>query len=150
MKVFKQLLWFIVPTFFIWGLFFVYLLIANSLTPDYPRFAGFLHYLRLFTQATVFVKAFLNTVLISLIPAILVSVITYICKLIFKFNSAVMYSIAFVFTTFVAIFVPIIFYAGKNFSVSIINVVCSLQIGIICCFICWLLNVIKNKISKKA
>ena len=149
MKVFKQLLWFIVPTVLVWMFVILYLFFYNKFShSNYPRFSGYSNYLGLFLNNSVFPKALLNTLLIAFMPAILVSVITYISKIIFKFNFVFMYVIAFVLSTLVALLSNTIF-LGQPISINLFSVATAIQIGIICCFICWLVDLIKTKIQNK-
>ena len=152
MKVLKQLLWFIVPTVLVWIFVILYLLFCNEFSnSNSPSFSGYANYLRLFLNNSVFPKALLNTLFISFIPAVLVSAITYISKLIFKFSPVFMYVTAFVFSTLVALFSHTIFF-GEPININLFSIATAIQIGIICCFICWIINIIKtkahNRISK--
>lgn len=151
MKVFKQLLWFIIPTVLIWGFWFIYnVIITNQIeaSNSTPHFGNYSYYLELFEKDTTFSKVLFNTFIISLASALFIIVMMYVCKLIFKFNSVFMYSSAFVFTTLTALFAPVILSVEHKLNISVFNVVLSLQIGISCCFICWLIDVVKRKITK--
>ena len=148
-KVFKQLLWFIIPTALIWGFWFIYDMsfVNETITSNNPRFGDYSYYLELFKNDEIYSKAVFNTVFISFISAVLIGAVTYICKLIFKFNLTFMYTLTFGLTTLTAFFSHSILF-GSNVNFSVLNIIIALQIGVICCFVCWLIDTIKSKSSK--
>ena len=83
LKALKPLLWFLVPTILIWASYFLIILFIGD-GADVPRFSGADNYLKLFMQDKAFLLALGNTLKITLIPALVVSIVTYIFTLVLK------------------------------------------------------------------
>ena len=102
MKRAKQLLWFIIPTVYIW---FSIIYTAISVKNSTPKFLSTTNYYRLFFKDAALKKALLNTFLFPALIAFLFCVVLYIAKRLInrkyhiKYINAVFYGAASVFTT---------------------------------------------------
>ena len=162
MKRAKQLLWFIIPTVYIW---FSIIYTAISVKNSTPKFFGTTDYYRLFFKDAVFKKALLNTFLFPALIAFLFCVVLYIAKRLInrkyniKYINAVFYGAASVFTTACMYFqfkgcfaYPANTYfaavlqaepKGSNFNLFLL----CLQAAILLCFIFWCIDLILEKIN---
>ena len=162
MKRTKQLLWFIIPTVYIW---FSIIYTAISVKNSTPKFFGTTDYYRLFFKDAVFKKALLNTFLFPALIAFLFCVVLYIAKRLInrkyniKYINAVFYGAASVFTTACMYFqfkgcfaYPANTYfaavlqaepKGSNFNLFLL----CLQAAILLCFIFWCIDLILEKIN---
>ena len=102
MKKAKQLLWFIIPTVYIW---FSIIFTAISVKNNTPKFLGLTNYYRLLLNDAVFLKALFNTFLFPALIALLCCAALYTAKRLInrkyniKYINAVFYGAASVFTT---------------------------------------------------
>ena len=81
MKKAKQLLWFIIPTIYIW---FSIIFTAISVKNNTPKFLGTTNYYRLFFKDAVFKKALFNTFLFPALIALLCCAALYTAKRLIK------------------------------------------------------------------
>ena len=162
MKKAKQLLWFIIPTVYIW---FSIIYTAISVKNSTPKFFGTTDYYRLFFKDAVFKKALLNTFLFPALIAFLFCVVLYIAKRLInrkyniKYINAVFYAVVSVLTTACMFFrikrvfaYPANTYLaavlqaepkGSNFNLFLL----CLQAAILLCFIFWCIDLISEKIN---
>ena len=162
MKRAKQLLWFIIPTVYIW---FSIIYTAISVKNSTPKFLGTTNYYRLFFKDAAFKKALFNTFLFPALIAFLFCVVLYIAKRLInrkyhiKYINAVFYGAASVFTTACMYFqfkgcfaYPANTYLaavlqaepkGSNFNLFLL----CLQAAILLCFIFWCIDLISEKIN---
>ena len=162
MKRTKQLLWFIIPTVYIW---FSIIYTAISVKNSTPKFLGTTNYYRLFFKDAAFKKALFNTFLFPALIAFLFCVVLYIAKRLInrkyhiKYINAVFYGAASVFTTACMYFqfkgcfaYPANTYLaavlqaepkGSNFNLFLL----CLQAAILLCFIFWCIDLISEKIN---
>ena len=102
MKRAKQLLWFIIPTVYIW---FSIIYTSVSVKNSTPKFLGLTNYWRLLLNDAIFKKALFNTFLFPALIAFLFCVVLYIAKRLInrkyhiKYINAAFYTVASVFTT---------------------------------------------------
>ena len=147
LKALKPLLWFLVPTILIWASYFLILLFIGD-GADVPRFSGADNYLKLFMQDKAFLLALGNTLKITLIPALVVSIVTYIFTLVFKAKTNVMYAVIFVISALVCMFARY-FLFNIDFYFNPFDIFGALQCGVVCCFICFIINIFFKKVIKK-
>ena len=162
MKKAKQLLWFIIPTVYIW---FSIIYTAISVKNSTPKFFGTTDYYRLFFKDAVFKKALLNTFLFPALIAFLFCVVLYIAKRLInrkyniKYINAVFYAVVSVLTTACMFFrikrvfaYPANTYLaavlqaepkGSNFNLFLL----CLQAAILLCFIFWCIDLVSEKIN---
>ena len=162
MKRVKQLLWFIIPTVYIW---FSIIYTAISVKNSTPKFLSTTNYYRLFFKDAALKKALLNTFLFPALIAFLFCVVLYIAKRLInrkyniKYINAVFYGAASVFTTACMYFqfkgcfaYPANTYfaavlqaepKGSNFNLFLL----CLQAAILLCFIFWCIDLISEKIN---
>ena len=162
MKKAKQLLWFIIPTVYIW---FSIIFTAISVKNSTPKFLGTTNYCRLFFKDAVFKKALFNIFLFPALTAFLFCVVLYIAKRLInrkyhiKYINAVFYGAASVFTTACMFFrikrvfaYPANTYLaavlqaepkGSNFNLFLL----CLQAAILLCFIFWCIDLVSEKIN---
>ena len=162
MKKAKQLLWFIIPTVYIW---FSIIFTAISVKNSTPKFLGTTNYCRLFFKDAVFKKALFNIFLFPALTAFLFCVVLYIAKRLInrkyhiKYINAVFYGAASVFTTACMYFQFKGFFAypantylaavlqaepkGSNFNLFLL----CLQAAILLCFIFWCIDLVSEKIN---
>ena len=164
MKKAKQLLWFIIPTVYIW---FSIIYTAISVKNSTPKFLGTTNYYRLFFKDAIFKKALLNIFLFPALIAFLFCVVLYIAKRLInrkyhiKYINAVFYGAASVFTTACMYFQFKGFFAypaytyplaavlqaepgiGSNFNLFLL----CLQAAILLCFIFWCIDLVSEKIN---
>ena len=160
MKRAKQLLWFIIPTVYIW---FSIIYTAISVKNSTPKFLGTTNYYRLFFKDAAFKKALFNTFLFPALIAFLFCVVLYIAKRLInrkyhiKYINAVFYGAASVFTTACMYFqfkgcfaYPANTYLaavlqaepkGSNFNLFLL----CLQAAVLLCFIFWCVDLILEK-----
>lgn len=162
MKRAKQLLWFIIPTVYIW---FSIIYTSISVKNSTPKFLGTTNYYRLLLNDAVFKKALLNTFLFPALTAFLFCVVLYIAKRLInrkyhiKYINAAFYAVASVFTTACMFFrikrvfaYPANTYLeavlqaepkGSNFNLFLL----CLQAAILLCFIFWCIDLVSEKIN---
>ena len=162
MKRAKQLLWFIIPTVYIW---FSIIYTAISVKNSTPKFLGTTNYYRLFFKDAAFKKALFNTFLFPALIAFLFCVVLYIAKRLInrkyhiKYINAVFYAVVSVLTTACMFFrikrvftYPANTYfaavlqaepKGSNFNLFLL----CLQAAILLCFIFWCIDLISEKIN---
>lgn len=162
MKRAKQLLWFIIPTVYIW---FSIIYTAISVKNSTPKFLNTTNYYRLFFKDAALKKALLNTFLFPALIAFLFCLVLYIAKRLInrkyhiKYINAVFYGAASVFTTACMYFqfkgcfaYPANTYfaavlqaepKGSNFNLFLL----CLQAAILLCFIFWCIDLISEKIN---
>lgn len=162
MKRAKQLLWFIIPTVYIW---FSIIYTAISVKNSTPKFFGTTNYYRLFFKDAALKKALLNTFLFPALIALLCCAALYTAKRLInrkyniKYINAVFYGAASVFTTACMYFqfkgcfaYPANTYfaavlqaepKGSNFNLFLL----CLQAAILLCFIFWCIDLISEKIN---
>ena len=164
MKKAKQLLWFIIPTVYIW---FSIIFTATSVKNSTPKFLGTTNYYRLFFKDAVLKKALLNTFLFPALIALLCCVALYTAKRLInrkyhiKYINAVFYGAASVFTTACMYFQFKGFFAhpaytyplvavlqaepgiGSNFNLFLL----CLQAAILLCFIFWCIDLVSEIIN---
>ena len=162
MKRAKQLLWFIIPTVYIW---FSIIYTAISVKNSTPKFLSTTNYYRLFFKDAALKKALFNTFLFPALIAFLFCVVLYIAKRLInrkyhiKYINAVFYGAASVFTTACMYFqfkgcfaYPANTYLaavlqaepkGSNFNLFLL----CLQAAILLCFIFWCIDLISEKIN---
>lgn len=162
MKRAKQLLWFIIPTVYIW---FSIIYTAISVKNSTPKFLSTTNYYRLFFKDAALKKALLNTFLFPALIAFLFCLVLYIAKRLInrkyniKYINAVFYGAASVFTTACMYFqfkgcfaYPANTYfaavlqaepKGSNFNLFLL----CLQAAILLCFIFWCIDLISEKIN---
>ena len=162
MKRAKQLLWFIIPTVYIW---FSIIFTAISVKNNTPKFLVTTNYYRLFFKDAALKKALLNTFLFPALIAFLFCVVLYIAKRLInrkyniKYINAVFYAVVSVLTTACMFFrikrvfaYPANTYfaavlqaepKGSNFNLFLL----CLQAAILLCFIFWCIDLISEKIN---
>ncbi len=162
MKRAKQLLWFIIPTVYIW---FSIIYTAISVKNSTPKFLSTTNYYRLFFKDAALKKALLNTFLFPALIAFLFCLVLYIAKRLInrkyniKYINAVFYGDASVFTTACMYFqfkgcfaYPANTYfaavlqaepKGSNFNLFLL----CLQTAVLLCFIFWCVDLISEKIN---
>ena len=162
MKKAKQLLWFIIPTVYIW---FSIIYTAISVKNSTPKFLSTTNYYRLFFKDAALKKALLNTFLFPALIAFLFCLVLYIAKRLInrkyniKYINAVFYGAASVFTTACMYFqfkgcfaYPANTYLaavlqaepkGSNFNLFLL----CLQTAVLLCFIFWCVDLISEKIN---
>ena len=162
MKRAKQLLWFIIPTVYIW---FSIIYTAISVKNSTPKFLSTTNYYRLFFKDAALKKALLNTFLFPALIAFLFCLVLYIAKRLInrkyniKYINAVFYGAASVFTTACMYFqfkgcfaYPANTYfaavlqaepKGSNFNLFLL----CLQAAVLLCFIFWCIDLVSEKIN---
>ena len=162
MKKAKQLLWFIIPTVYIW---FSIIYTAISVKNSTPKFLRTTNYYRLFFKDAVYKKALLNIFLFPALIAFLFCVVLYIAKRLInrkyhiKYINAVFYAVVSVLTTACMFFrikrvftYPANTYLaavlqaepkGSNFNLFLL----CLQAAILLCFIFWCIDLVSEKIN---
>lgn len=162
MKKAKQLLWFIIPTVYIW---FSIIFTAISVKNSTPKFLGTTNYCRLFFKDAVLKKALLNIFLFPALIAFLFCVVLYIAKRLInrkyhiKYINAVFYAVVSVLTTACMFFrikrvfaYPANTYLaavlqaepkGSNFNLFLL----CLQAAVLLCFIFWCIDLVSEKIN---
>lgn len=162
MKKAKQLLWFIIPTVYIW---FSIIFTAISVKNSTPKFLGTTNYCRLFFKDAVLKKALLNTFLFPALIALLCCAALYAAKRLInrkyniKYINAVFYAVVSVITTACMIFrikrvfaYPANTYLaavlqaepkGSNFNLFLL----CLQAAVLLCFIFWCIDLVSEKIN---
>jgi len=158
----KQLLWFIIPTVYIW---FSIIYTAISVKNSTPKFLRTTNYYCLFFKDAIFKKALLNIFLFPALIAFLFCVILYIAKRLInrkyhiKYINAVFYAVVSVLTTACMFFrikrvfaYPANTYLaavlqaepkGSNFNLFLL----CLQAAILLCFIFWCIDLVSEKIN---
>ena len=163
MKKAKQLLWFIIPTVYIW---FSIIFTAISVKNNTPKFLGLTNYYRLLLNDAVFLKALFNTFLFPALIALLCCAALYTAKRLInrkyhiKYINAVFYAVVSVLTTACMFFrikrvfaYPANTYLaavlqaepgkGSNFNLFLL----CLQTAILLCFIFWCIDLVLEKIN---
>ena len=164
MKKAKQLLWFIIPTVYIW---FSIIYTAISVKNSTPKFLNLTNYYRLLLDDAIFKKALLNTFLFPALIALLCCAALYTAKRLInrkyhiKYINAVFYAVVSTLTTACMFFrlkrsfgYPIHTYSlaavlqtepveGFNFSLFLL----CLQTAILLCFIFWCIDLVSEKIN---
>ena len=162
MKKAKQLLWFIIPTVYIW---FSIIYTAISVKNNTPKFLRTTNYCRLFFKDAVLKKALLNIFLFPALIAFLFCVILYIAKRLInrkyhiKYINAVFYAVVSVLTTACMFFrikrvfaYPANTYLaavlqaepkGSNFNLFLL----CLQAAVLLCFIFWCIDLVSEIIN---
>lgn len=164
MKKAKQLLWFIIPTVYIW---FSIIYTAISVKNSTPKFLRTTNYYRLFFKDAVYKKALLNIFLFPALIAFLFCVVLYIAKRLInrkyhiKYINAVFYAVISVLTTACMFFrikrvftYPANTYLaavlqaepkGSNFNLFLL----CLQAAVLLCFIFWCIDLVSEKNGRK-
>lgn len=164
MKKAKQLLWFIIPTVYIW---FSIIYTAISVKNSTPKFLRTTNYYRLFFKDAVYKKALLNIFLFPALIAFLFCVVLYIAKRLInrkyhiKYINAVFYAVVSVLTTACMFFrikrvftYPANTYLaavlqaepkGSNFNLFLL----CLQAAVLLCFIFWCIDLVSEKNGRK-
>ena len=162
MKKAKQLLWFIIPTVYIW---FSIIFTATSVKNSTPKFLGTTNYCRLFFKDAVLKKALLNTFLFPALIALLCCAALYTAKRLInrkyniKYINAVFYAVVSVLTTVCMFFrikrvfaYPANTYLaavlqaepkGSNFNLFLL----CLQAAVLLCFIFWCIDLVSEIIN---
>ena len=162
MKKAKQLLWFIIPTVYIW---FSIIFTAISVKNNTPKFLVTTNYYRLFFKDAALKKALLNTFLFPALIAFLFCVVLYIAKRLInrkyniKYINAVFYAVVSVLTTACMFFrikrvfaYPANTYLaavlqaepkGSNFNLFLL----CLQAAVLLCFIFWCIDLVSEIIN---
>ena len=162
MKRAKQLLWFIIPTVYIW---FSIIYTAISVKNSTPKFFGTTIIIVSFLRTPLLKKALFNIFLFPALTAFLFCVVLYIAKRLInrkyniKYINAVFYGAASVFTTACIYFQFKGFFAhpaytypllavlqaepgiGSNFNLFLL----CLQTAVLLCFIFWCVDLILEK-----
>jgi len=158
----KQLLWFIIPTVYIW---FSIVFTAISVKNNTPKFLRTTNYCRLFFKDAVLKKALLNTFLFPALIALLCCAALYTAKRLInrkyniKYINAVFYAVVSVLTTACMFFrikrvfaYPANTYLaavlqaepkGSNFNLFLL----CLQAAVLLCFIFWCIDLVSEKIN---
>lgn len=162
MKKAKQLLWFIIPTVYIW---FSIIYTAISVKNSTPKFLRTTNYYRLFFKDAVYKKALLNIFLFPALIAFLFCVVLYIAKRLInrkyniKYINAAFYAVVSALTTACMFFrikrvfaYPANTYLaavlqaepkGSNFNLFLL----CLQAAVLLCFIFWCIDLVLEKIN---
>lgn len=162
MKKAKQLLWFIIPTIYIW---FSIIFTAISVKNNTPKFLGTTNYYRLFFKDAVFKKALFNTFLFPALIALLCCAALYTVKRLInrkyniKYINTVFYAVVSVLTTACMFFrikrvfaYPANTYLaavlqaepkGSNFNLFLL----CLQAAVLMCFIFWCIDLVSEIIN---
>lgn len=162
MKKAKQLLWFIIPTIYIW---FSIIFTAISVKKNTPKFLGTTNYYRLFFKDAVFKKALFNTFLFPALIALLCCAALYTAKRLInrkyniKYINTVFYAVVSVLTTACMFFrikrvfaYPANTYLaavlqaepkGSNFNLFLL----CLQAAVLMCFIFWCIDLVSEIIN---
>lgn len=164
MKKAKQLLWFIIPTVYIW---FSIIYTAISVKNSTPKFLRTTNYYLLFFKDAALKKALLNIFLFPALIAFLFCVVLYIAKRLInrkyhiKYINAVFYAVVSVLTTACMFFrikrvfaYPANTYLaavlqaepkGSNFNLFLL----CLQAAVLLCFIFWCIDLVSEKNGRK-
>lgn len=164
MKIFKQLLWFIIPTLIIGLLLYVFTF------GDKTNLNGFVskqNYLRLFLNDPTFLRALFNTMALPLLLVVGIGAALFLIKQVLFRNkySGVFYAVCFITTSLafhltahLKLFMglPPAAYSTRFFistsslvmQPNIPAILISMQIGVIICFICWCVNSCVNLYMK--
>ena len=162
MKRAKQLLWFIIPTVYIW---FSIIYTAISVKNSTPKFLSTTNYYRLFFKNAAFKKALFNIFLFPALIAFLFCVVLYIAKRLInrkyhiKYINAVFYGAASVFTTACMYFRFKRFFGHSAYTYPLTTVLQAepvegfnfnlfllcLQTAVLLCFIFWCVDLILEK-----
>lgn len=162
MKRAKQLLWFIIPTVYIW---FSIIYTAISVKNSTPKFLNTTNYYRLFFKDAALKEALLNTFLFPALIPLLCCAALYTAKRLInrkyniKYINAVFYAVVSVLTTACMFFrikrvfaYPANTYfaavlqaepKGSNFNLFLL----CLQTAVLLCFIFWCVDLISEKIN---
>ena len=162
MKKAKQILWFIIPSVYIW---FSIIFTAISVKNNTPKFLRTTNYCRLFFKDAVLKKALLNTFLFPALIALLCCAALYTAKRLInrkyniKYINAVFYAVVSVLTTACMFFrikrvfaYPANTYLaavlqaepkGSNFNLFLL----CLQAAVLLCFIFWCIDLVSEKIN---
>lgn len=162
MKKAKQLLWFIIPTVYIW---FSIIYTAISVKNSTPKFLRTTNYYCLFFKDAIFKKALLNIFLFPALIALLCCAALYTAKRLInrkyniKYINAVFYAVVSVLTTACMFFrikrvftYPANTYLaavlqaepkGSNFNLFLL----CLQAAVLLCFIFWCIDLVSEKIN---
>lgn len=163
MKKAKQLLWFIIPTVYIW---FSIIFTAISVKNNTPKFLGTTNYYRLFFKDAVLKKALLNTFLFPALIALLCCAALYTAKRLIniKYNikhiNAVFYAVVSSLTTACMFFrikrvfaypsntyLAAVLQAGPGKGSSFNLFLLCLQVAVLLCFIFWCIDLVLEKIN---
>ena len=140
MKKFKEFLWFLIP--------FLCLSFVSVVCFALNTSNGAM-YLRLMISDPIFIIALIN----SFIPSVVLSfvvVLVYKILLRFLFKKTVTNRMRYIYIFLVSLIAPVLYIVVMTKAFDFIdNVVFSLQVGIIVTFIFWVIDFIKEKISKK-
>ena len=162
MKKAKQLLWFIIPTVYIW---FSIIFTAISVKNNTPKFLGLTNYYRLLLNDAVFLKALFNTFLFPALIALLCCAALYTAKRLInrkyhiKYINAAFYGAASVFTTACMYFRFNRFFGYSAYTYPLTAVLQAepverfnfnlfllcLQTAVLLCFIFWCVDLILEK-----
>ena len=165
MKRAKQLLWFIIPTVYIW---FSIIYTAVSVKNSTPKFLSTTNYYHLFFKNAAFKKALFNIFLFPALIAFLFCLVLYIAKRLInrkyhiKYINAVFYGAASVFTTACMYFQFNGCFAYTAYTIyplaAVLQVNLSdrfnfnlfllcLQAAVLLCFIFWCIDLVSEKIN---
>ena len=162
MKKAKQLLWFIIPTVYIW---FSIIFTAISVKNNTPKFLRTTNYCRLFFKDAVLKKALLNTFLFPALIALLCCAALYAAKRLInrkyniKYINAVFYAVVSVLTTACMFFrIKRVFaYPANTYLAAVLQAepkgsdfnlfLLCLQAAVLLCFIFWCIDLVSEKIN---
>ena len=162
MKKAKQLLWFIIPTIYIW---FSIIFTAISVKNNTPKFLGTTNYYRLFFKDAVFKKALFNTFLFPALIALLCCAALYTAKRLInrkyniKYINTVFYAVASVFTTACMFFriKRVFIYPANTYLAAVLQAepkgsnfnlfLLCLQAAVLLCFIFWCIDLVSEIIN---
>jgi len=145
-SIFKESLWFIIPTLILAFL----LCIIIYVFPSPSKFITYQQYLRLSLNDELFIKMFFTTRIIPAIISIIFGLLLYIVKNLinkkmnYKLSNPLFYTLLFTTYTFYGTYVLIKsagYQPNQLLSVgTFVTVLISIQIGIFVCFIIWLID----------
>lgn len=168
-KTLKELLWFVIPTVLIVAVYALTYALANSRI-NTPKWFGTKEYFLLFLKSPDFAQAVFNTALCCIVPALVMAIVLFIVQLFVKMRRPLYYGIMATATTLSALCIKLLYfgYSNSDYSVDTIiakpkeitaidvlksitlhDVLQSLLIAIIACFVFWTVEQIVTAVKKK-
>ena len=175
-KTLKELLWFVIPAVLIVAMYATIYAIADSQI-NTPKWIGMNEYFLLFSKSPEFAEAVFNTVLYSAVPALVMATIVFVVQIFVKMKRPLYYGIMATSATLVNLCFKA-FYLTPKFlgfhqmsypadtiiakpeeitvtvfdmlkAITLYDVLQSLLIGIIVCFVFWVVEQATKAIRKR-
>ena len=172
----QELLWFVIPTVLIVAIYVATYIFADSQI-NTPKWIGTMDYFLLFTKSPDFAEIVLNTVLYNAVPALVMAAIVFTVQIFVKMKRPLYYGIMATATTLASLCFKV-FYLNPKFlgfpqatypadtiiakpgettvtvfdmikSITLYDVLQSLLIGIIVCFVFWVVEQATKAIRKR-